>query len=277
MKLTRSAPARLQVLRRADRLPDRAGPDRRGRAERLRQVEPGRSAALGDGRDLAQVDARRRDGRRDLRRHQQPAGAQHRRSRDPDRQRQARGAGAVQRARDARRLAPDRAREGLALPHQRPRGARARREDPVRRRLDRLALARAGASGPHRRDHPGQARAAPPRAGRSRRHFRPACAPPRGRAAAEGRRARTCCASRTWSTQLAGQIDALKRQARQAVRYRNVSAEVRKAEATLFHLRWLGAQCRSRRRRARQGSERPRRRRRHHRAGRGRQGPRGSR
>jgi chromosome segregation protein len=41
--------------------------------------------------------------------------------------------------------------------------------------------------------------------------------------------------------QLAGQIDALKRQARQAIRYRNVSAEVRKVEATLFHLRWLGA------------------------------------
>ena len=41
--------------------------------------------------------------------------------------------------------------------------------------------------------------------------------------------------------QLAQQIDALKRQARQAVRYRQVSADVRKAEATLFHLRWLAA------------------------------------
>ena len=41
--------------------------------------------------------------------------------------------------------------------------------------------------------------------------------------------------------QLSGQIDALKRQARQAIRYRNVSQEVRKVEATLFHLRWLGA------------------------------------
>ena len=41
--------------------------------------------------------------------------------------------------------------------------------------------------------------------------------------------------------QLAGQIDALKRQARQAIRYRNVSAEVRKVEATLYYLRWLGA------------------------------------
>src|ERR1043165_9500149 len=41
--------------------------------------------------------------------------------------------------------------------------------------------------------------------------------------------------------QLAGQIDALKRQARQAIRYRNISAEVRKVEATLYYLRWLGA------------------------------------
>src|SRR5262245_30660477 len=41
--------------------------------------------------------------------------------------------------------------------------------------------------------------------------------------------------------QLATQIDALKRQARQAVRYRQVSADVRKAEATLFHLRWVAA------------------------------------
>src|SRR5947209_4367252 len=41
--------------------------------------------------------------------------------------------------------------------------------------------------------------------------------------------------------QLAQQIDALKRQARQAVRYKQVSADVRKAEATLFHLRWVAA------------------------------------
>src|SRR6187399_402867 len=41
--------------------------------------------------------------------------------------------------------------------------------------------------------------------------------------------------------QLASQMEALKRQARQAVRYRNVSALVRKQEATLFHLRWLNA------------------------------------
>src|SRR6201981_3505571 len=42
-------------------------------------------------------------------------------------------------------------------------------------------------------------------------------------------------------TQLATQIDALKRQARQAVRYRVVSQQVRKVEATLFHLRFINA------------------------------------
>jgi chromosome segregation protein len=42
--------------------------------------------------------------------------------------------------------------------------------------------------------------------------------------------------------QLAAQIDGLKRQARQAVRYRAVAAQIRKAEATLFHLRWIAAQ-----------------------------------
>jgi chromosome segregation protein len=41
--------------------------------------------------------------------------------------------------------------------------------------------------------------------------------------------------------QIAAQIDALKRQARQAVRYRAVAAQLRKAEALLCHLRWVGA------------------------------------
>ena len=40
--------------------------------------------------------------------------------------------------------------------------------------------------------------------------------------------------------QLSGQIDGLKKQARQAIRYREVAA---KAEALLFHLRWIEAQA----------------------------------
>ncbi len=43
--------------------------------------------------------------------------------------------------------------------------------------------------------------------------------------------------------QLASQMDALKRQARQAIRYRVVAADIRKAESTLFHLRWINAQA----------------------------------
>src|SRR5437016_382939 len=43
--------------------------------------------------------------------------------------------------------------------------------------------------------------------------------------------------------QLAAQIDSLKKQARQAIRYRTVAAQVRKAEATLFHLRWAAARA----------------------------------
>ena len=138
------------------------------------------------GEILVQIHARLLDGRGDLLRLQQPPGAQQCRSGDLDRQCRPLGAGRLQRPRRARHRAPHRARGRLHLPHQRPRGARPRRADPVRRRLHRRALAGAGAPGPHRRDHPGQARAAPPRAGGSRRHFRPACPPPRGRTAAEG-------------------------------------------------------------------------------------------
>lgn len=43
--------------------------------------------------------------------------------------------------------------------------------------------------------------------------------------------------------QLDSQMDALKRQARQAVRYKNVAAELRKVEATFHYMRWVGAQA----------------------------------
>ena len=41
--------------------------------------------------------------------------------------------------------------------------------------------------------------------------------------------------------QLAAQVASLKTQARQAVRYRNISGQVRKTEALLLHLRWIAA------------------------------------
>lgn len=42
--------------------------------------------------------------------------------------------------------------------------------------------------------------------------------------------------------QLLGQIDALKRQSRQAIRYRTLSADIRRSEAALMHLRWAAVQ-----------------------------------
>jgi chromosome segregation protein len=41
--------------------------------------------------------------------------------------------------------------------------------------------------------------------------------------------------------QLASQVAALRTQARQATRYRNISSQVRRTEALLFHLRWIDA------------------------------------
>ena len=43
--------------------------------------------------------------------------------------------------------------------------------------------------------------------------------------------------------ELQGQIENLKRQARQAVRFRNLSADIRKSEAILLHLRWTAAKA----------------------------------
>ncbi len=44
--------------------------------------------------------------------------------------------------------------------------------------------------------------------------------------------------------QISTQLEGLKRQARQASRYRNLSADIRRTEATLFHLRWKEAEGR---------------------------------
>ncbi|MCO5063201.1 MAG: chromosome segregation protein SMC [Rhizobiaceae bacterium] len=43
--------------------------------------------------------------------------------------------------------------------------------------------------------------------------------------------------------ELGGQIESLKRQARQATRFKNLSADIRKAEAVLLHLRWTAAKA----------------------------------
>ena len=53
--------------------------------------------------------------------------------------------------------------------------------------------------------------------------------------------------------QVEEQLDTLKRQARLATRYRNVSGDIRKAEATLYHIRWVGARFAEKEAEAEQG------------------------
>ncbi len=55
--------------------------------------------------------------------------------------------------------------------------------------------------------------------------------------------------------QIEQQLDTLKRQARLAVRYRGLSGEIRKAEATLFHLRWVRARIAEKETEANQGQQ----------------------
>ena len=175
------------------RVQDRAGPDRRRRAERLRQVEPRRGPALGDGREFVQEHARLGHGGRDLRRLRPPPVAQHRRGRAAARQFRPPRARRLQRYGVDRGHAADRARPGFDLSRQRQGGEGARRPASVRRRLDRRALALAGAAGADRRDHRGQAPGAPADPRRGRRRLRPPFAPPRSRAQAA--RARTTISS----------------------------------------------------------------------------------
>ena len=75
--------------------------------------------------------------------------------------------------------------------------------------------------------------------------------------------------SRMSSANWPRQVAALKTQARQAVRYRNISGQVRRTEALLFHLRWIAAQAEVGDTGACQGRSRPRRRGAHRRAGAG--------
>ena len=102
----------------------------------------------------------------------------------------------LQRRRRIAGVAPHRARGRLGLSHQRQGSARQGRAAAVRRPVDRRALALDGRAGPHRRADPGQAAGAPRAARRGGRHFRPAHAPPRGRAAAARRRAEPRAARR---------------------------------------------------------------------------------
>jgi chromosome segregation protein len=55
-------------------------------------------------------------------------------------------------------------------------------------------------------------------------------------------------------TQVTQQLEQLKRQARLATRYRGLSGEIRKAEATLFHIRWINARASEKETEAEQGA-----------------------
>ena len=85
------------------------GLNRRGRPKRLREIESGRSVALGHGRIFAQIHARGIDGRCHLFRLQQPARAKQCRGRDRDRQFDALGTGCLQRSGLVGNCPPDRA------------------------------------------------------------------------------------------------------------------------------------------------------------------------
>jgi chromosome segregation protein len=54
--------------------------------------------------------------------------------------------------------------------------------------------------------------------------------------------------------QVTQQLEQLKRQARLAVRYRSISGDIRKAEATLFHIRWIAARAAEKETEAQQGT-----------------------
>jgi chromosome segregation protein len=53
--------------------------------------------------------------------------------------------------------------------------------------------------------------------------------------------------------QVESQLDALKRQARLAIRYRSLSGDIRRTEATLYHLRWVAARVAEKETEAAQG------------------------
>ncbi len=102
----------------------------------------------------------------------------------------------------------------------------------------------------------------------------PACTPAAmRRSCGLSRRKPTCCASKTSSASSPPRSTGSKKQAKQAIRYRTVSAQVRKTEAMLFHLRWSAASIEVGGSRTRQGFGRARGRRTHRGGSRGLQAP----
>ena len=191
--------------------------------------------------------ARRRDGRRDLRRHRGPPGAQHRRGdADAGRHRRRRAA-AVPRAAGTGDHAPHRARHAAARTAStaarrgratcRPCSPIWRRARTARRWSARAASARWSTARPEERRM-----LLEEAAGITGLHARRHEAELKLRAAE---------ANLTRAEDLRGQLEAqlggLKRQARQASRYRNISGAIRGAEAELLAIQRARAERRSRR------------------------------
>ena len=251
---------RFQVLRRTDRAFHRARPHRRGRAQWLRQVQPVRRPALGDGRDPPHLRARQRDGRCDLRRQRRPPGAQRRRSHALHRQCRPQARAAPYNDYDTIEVSRRIEREAGSVYRINGRDVRQRdvqiffadassgagstafvRQGQIGLLISQKPLARraileeaAGIGGLHQRRHEAELRLR----------------------AAETNLSRLEDVIR----EVEGQLASLKRQARQASRYRNLSGHIRKAEA-LAHYPALD-RGRSARRRRRRGTGRRRRRRR---------------
>jgi chromosome segregation protein len=229
------------------RIRHRARPDRRRRAEWLRQVEPCRGAALGDGRELLQEHARVRHGRRHLLR-LRPRGprATPPKSRCSSTIRPHRAAA----FNDADELQVSRRIEREAGSVYRINGKEARAKDVQLLFADQSTGARSpsmvgqGRIGELIQAKP-QARRAllEEAAGISGLHSRRHEAELRLRAAEQNLERLDDVVG-----ELQAQIESLKRQARQASRFKNLSADIRKAEAILLHLRWTQAKARKPRR-----------------------------
>ena len=221
-----------------DRPADRAWPDRHRRAQRLRQVESDRRAALGHGRDLG---ARMRGGEMDdvIFAGTGRGAVRSRRGRAPSTWRRSapaglgevdklqvsrrigRGAGSAfrvngreLRARDVQVLFADAASgaRSAAIVSQGQVGALVDAKPPERRRLLEEA---AGIGGLQARRHEAELRLK----------------------ATEGNLARLS----DLIGQLSSQLQALRRQARQAQRYREISGKIREAEALQHHLHWIAS------------------------------------
>ena len=191
------------------------------------------------GESQPQVAARRRHGRRHLRRHRDAAAARFRRSLDPARARRGR---ATRTGRRERSHPPDRARRRLGLPDRRPRRPRRRtfrccsptpRPAPIRRRWS--ARARSARSLPPSRSSAGccsRKRRAFPAFTRGARTPSRSCARPKPISPGSAKSSATRSSARPQ----------LRRQARAAERYRKLTDQIRAAEARLLHARWAEAE-----------------------------------